>query len=318
MTKIINVIANPPFGHLHTQFLEACLGVEQFLEYTPADGNIKEPFCENSVFVQPANFLYIQRDGNNPVIKKSDTAQQLYKVRMAFIGANIQFDKLSFFNGNFPFHVQLYTPMVISSWSRSPKKSTITVEQNHLTHEKTIIEIENLENLNPFMDSNIKIFDSVKNKIVISSRDKNIQDLCFKTAINDWNVPIMVGGGHVNINDTKIMHQSDYYNYCNEAGVTLGYMPKLEFVKTNKITPHFETKDEAVNFYTYLKSDFAVYCLMVFKDSQSVQGDVLRHIPMMPDYLEEWTEERIYQHMKLNQEEIAYIQGIVNRWRTNR
>jgi hypothetical protein len=51
---------------------------------------------------------------------------------------------------------------------------------------------------------------------------------------------------------------------------------------------------------------------MVYKEGRHIVG----YIPMMPDYKESWTDDRIYQHMGFDQEQVSYIQEMVNRWKT--
>jgi hypothetical protein len=58
--------------------------------------------------------------------------------------------------------------------------------------------------------------------------------------------------------------------------------------------------------------------MMMYKDTQNIgHGNIPKYIPFMDDYTQPWDDSRIYQHMGFNQEQISYIQEMVNRWKSS-
>jgi hypothetical protein len=304
--KITNIIGNPPFdgkNQLHIKFLKDACGT-----------------AERVVFVQPASWLYNQRPGS-----KFD------KTKQSFIDDNIKISQILFFNGNPVFKIKLWTPLAVITIDNNKTDNLISVEQIHWTGEEKTTYNVTLENLNPFMDGRIELFDDIQNKISNAAGVSNIDENVKATTVNDFNVPISYVIGNVHQKANK-MYKEDFYTFrTNEDLDSDGLMTKADIDKYNeynketgvcraasKVMPHFDTREEAVNFSKYLKSYFAVFCLMMYKDSQNIHcGGILKYVPMMPDYTQEWTDDRIYQHMGFNQEEITYIKEMVNRWKNS-
>lgn len=67
---------------------------------------------------------------------------------------------------------------------------------------------------------------------------------------------------------------------------------------------------EAVNLSKYLKSNFCKFIYTMTKTSRSLRSPQLKFIPKI-DLTRSWTDQEIYQHFNLTQEEIDYIEANV-------
>jgi hypothetical protein len=306
MTKITNIIMNPPYdGALHIKFLKVASGIgENWID------------VDNVVSVQPSSWLYNQRN-------KSDGE----KIRDEFISANINFHKIEFFNGNDIFHISNQTPLAIITIGK--EFSNIYISQSHWGIGTTKSTVANISKINPFMDDRTSLYNSIKSTIQGYANEKNLNDVISRKSENDWNVPIsyIAGAGK------SVLFTSSFYNCVAWSVVDKdGLMDKNTFEKQQyivdpitkkrkekeecKLTPIFNSKQEAVNFAAYLKRDIVIFCMMMYKDTQNIgHGNIPKYIPFMDDYTQPWTDDRIYQHMGFNQEEISYIQEMVNRWK---
>ena len=61
-----------------------------------------------------------------------------------------------------------------------------------------------------------------------------------------------------------------------------------------------------MSLLSYLKTNFANYLLGIRKVSQTVKGDTCKWIPMVP-FDREWTDEKLFEHFKLTEEEKKLI-----------
>ena len=69
----------------------------------------------------------------------------------------------------------------------------------------------------------------------------------------------------------------------------------------------FNTKIEGENFIKYLKSDFCRFCLSIYKNNSQLDRGELAIIPWL-DFSQEWTDEKLYKHFDISEEEIQFIE----------
>jgi hypothetical protein len=313
--KITNLIMNPPYdGALHIKFLKAVCGIgENWIN------------VDNVVSVQPGGWLYNKRHNSDG-----------YKDRIKFIDAGTKIDKIKFFNGNAVFKIGSFVPIAVISVNSNKNNQNVEVISNTWENRKETTCTVPIDKINPFMDGRIDLFDSIHDKIISSTQKISLYDNIHKKSKNDYNVPIsyILGTPYKKDSNTTKMYTADFFKLQTRKGVQVdgnGVMNKINFddqaydaVKMecredgSKSTPHFGTYDEAVNYSEYLKTVFVTFCLIVFKDTQHIDhGKLLQFIPGMTDYTQPWTDDRIYKHMGFNQEEISYIQEMVNRWKSS-
>jgi len=69
----------------------------------------------------------------------------------------------------------------------------------------------------------------------------------------------------------------------------------------------FNNKNEVLNFIEYLKSDFARFCLSIYKNNGHMRsGGVCRLIPWL-DFSQSWDDEKLFKHFEIDQETQNYI-----------
>jgi hypothetical protein len=307
MPYIKNIIMNPPYdGVLHLDFLKTACGIGE--NWIHAD---------NVVSVQPANWLYNQRPNSNT-----------YKIKQEFVAEKTNIVAANFFNGNAIFAIGSFVPLAIITVSNTSSSQMVSISETFWNGLKTTALLP-LNKIHPFLNNNTNTFESLSEKIKVLTKN-NIWDNSSQEAINDHCVPISyVQGGKSET--LGFLHHQDFFALETKIDVDDdGIMTKENFDKQaytkdgdvregSKSTPHFSTRQEAVNFTNYLKTDFVIYCLMMYKDTQNVNhGKITKYIPFMHDYTQPWTDNRIYQHMNFNQEQISYIQEMVNRWKSSK
>ena len=72
----------------------------------------------------------------------------------------------------------------------------------------------------------------------------------------------------------------------------------------------FETEKEANNFIDYCKTDFARFCISIYKFAQSLDNGELKAVPWM-DFTQEWTDEKLYAHFNITEEEQSFIKEVI-------
>jgi hypothetical protein len=94
------------------------------------------------------------------------------------------------------------------------------------------------------------------------------------------------------------------------------FIGKNQGVKTRQeiSEPHtywfeFSTRLEADNFLKYIKTDFARFCLSLMKTDKHVNSKMWI-VPFM-DFSQEWTDEKLYAHFQISEEEQSFIKEII-------
>lgn len=72
----------------------------------------------------------------------------------------------------------------------------------------------------------------------------------------------------------------------------------------------FESKDEAKNFISYLKTKFFRALVLSVKISQDAMSKVYRFVPLQ-DFTKSWTDAELYERYGLTNEEIAFIEATI-------
>lgn len=278
------VIANPPYSNnLHIKFLEKSIDLSE----------------NEVIFVHPSS-SYIHSN------KKYDKINEI-------VGKQIK--NLRFFNGNPIFGIGLNVPCSITHLSKkdiSEKFSFIDDinSQNIVLPKNFISEISHFGYNQTFNNIKVNISNFVKNK-------GSLQDLCFISSrgckdhtLNNrdsYFVEFSRIRGHINQTDqnTKSIFKNDFFTM----------VPKDVQVKNNEtpsyhIRAEFGTEHEAENFITYCKTNFVRMCLALGKTSHSLDCGPLRNIPIV-DFTQEWTDEKLYAHFNITEEEQAFIKEVI-------
>lgn len=278
------VIANPPYSNnLHIKFLEKSIDVSN----------------DEVVFVHPAS-SYIHSN------KKYDSVNRLISE---------QIKSVTFFNGNPIFNIGLYVPCSVTHLSKSLSSDEFNfvdkINSQDIVIKKTEISKISLFGYN-------KIFNGLKGKIGKKVEESySVHDLCNITPRGSKNhllkkqdsffvefTRIRGNTNMSNIEDSSIFKDDFYTILKSEIEVKRGTNPKFN------IWAEFETEVEGNNFISYCKTDFARMCLSLGKTSQSLDCGPLKFIPAL-DFTQEWTDEKLYAHFNITEEEQAFIKEVI-------
>ena len=72
----------------------------------------------------------------------------------------------------------------------------------------------------------------------------------------------------------------------------------------------FDSKIEAENFISYLKTKFFRALVLAVKISQDAMSKTYRFVPMQ-DFSKPWTDAELYEKYALTKEEIAFIESMI-------
>lgn len=72
----------------------------------------------------------------------------------------------------------------------------------------------------------------------------------------------------------------------------------------------FDSKEEAMNFISYLKTKFFRALVLAVKISQDAMSKTYRFVPMQ-DFSKPWTDAELYAKYGLTVEEIAFIEAMI-------
>ena len=93
-------------------------------------------------------------------------------------------------------------------------------------------------------------------------------------------------------------------------GEPIALAPGSACTQTYFIAGMFDGPEETANFANYLATKFVRFLVLQRKVTQHVTADRFRFVPMM-DMTRPWTDEQLYDHFGLSQEERDYIEATI-------
>jgi len=246
------------------------------------------------LFVHPSTWLLDEKGKQ----KKFTTTKELVKDHL---------ESIELFNGNGVFGISLFVPCVITYIDKNKISKGI-----HCIDRINGVEItyDNINDINKF--SNVDVYFQLKNKIEeIVSKTGSVWDNKGK-ADGDFFVNLAQIRGHVK-NTKKVgvgmdsdMLVEDFYT-----------MPTKDEEVISQPTKHlffgFETKIEATNFLNFIKTDFARFCLSIYKNNSQLCRGELALIPWL-DFIQEWNDEKLVREFKLTNEEVEFIKKFIPKY----
>jgi hypothetical protein len=232
-------------------------------------------------FVHPSTWLLDEKGKQ----KKFNDTKNLVKDHL---------DSIELFNGNKIFNIQLFVPCVITYIDKNKKDKGI----------KCVDKINNVElvyddiyQINKY--SNKDLYPSIKNKISLNFINDNL--LNHKNKINgNLFINIAQIRGHVDLKSDTNMLLDDFYTIITKD-------TQIELSKNKHMFFSFSDSTEANNFLNYLKSDFARFCLSIYKSNSQLDRGELEIVPWL-DFTQEWTDEKLYKYFDLTEDEIKFIE----------
>lgn len=145
----------------------------------------------------------------------------------------------------------------------------------------------------PFNDAVPLIFGSHVGYVSLDQIEKN------RAWVGKWKVIVPVGGdGH-----------GREVSYV--LGEPIALAPGSACTQTYLVAGVFDTRDETHNYAKYLTTKLARFLLLQRKSTQHVRPDKLRFVPIL-DFKREWTDEDLYAHFGLTDEEVANVEASIH------
>jgi len=207
-------------------------------------------------------------------------------------------ESIELFNGNKIFGIQLFVPCVITYINKTKIIAVIKCVDKINDVE---ISYDNIYQINKY--SNRELYLTLKEKIFNHTKNDNLYKRLLNDKGGDFYVNLSQIRGHVDLNSNKIMVKPDFYTM-----VTKDLKPtKLPRKQREKTQASFNTIEESNNLISYVKTNFARFCLSLNKNNQNLYCGEMEMIPWL-DFTKEWTDEKLYKEFDLTEEEIKFIE----------
>jgi hypothetical protein len=229
---------------------------------------------------------------------------------------NEYFTEIKFINGNDIFdNADLMVPLSITK-VKKVKDTRIFVTYSHFDSSiKTKNEYHNIESV--FLHGNDLVL-SIKSKIE-NKNIKSISNFLFRNGYtNNFYIKINRISGHAPKKGDKVVNP-DFYQLLYKKD-------ELDFNRILTTSPTgkkgnggalnelgFSNKNELKNGFEYLKTKFTRFCLSLRKTGSDLNNIDLEFVPYM-DFSKEWTDDKLFDHFELTQEEREFINTYIPNW----
>jgi len=279
MKKFDLCFSNPPYGQrqdvTHLKILKTII-----------------PICNEVIFVHPANWLLTIKPNQLKIF--NDIKTQI----------NTIVNSIEIFNGNPIFDIDIMGPCCITHINHSHKGS---IDVNYFNQK--YYTVDDIHDITIFCEEWVTIVKSFQEKIksyidrygsIANCKNRMIDIIKDKTRHFCQFTAMQPGTG----DKTGVyMHGEDLYKIINPDQ---NYILSYDELKDSQIKYFFDTKIELDNFLNYLKTDFARFCLSIYKTTQHLENGEIALIPNM-DFREAWVDEKLYKFFKIDQTTIKYI-----------
>lgn len=211
----------------------------------------------------------------------------------------ISLKSVSFFDGAQAFSIRMEVPCIITHYDKKHKGD---IEVQHFDEKISVSSIKDITKfgsswetiVNPFMK---KISNYISNNSSIWEHKVN--------ALNK-NVTMPY---YVQLSDIRGAQNIFANSFYALVGVDI---EKHKGIRKSTITNtySFTTENEVTNFLKYCKTDFARFCLSIYKNSSTMHRGELEIVPYM-DFTQEWTDEKLFKYFNIDQETQEYIRNFL-------
>lgn len=208
---------------------------------------------------------------------------------------------LEFFNGNPIFNIGLYVPCMITHIGKSDKASINFFGEKYDTDAlssvtKFGVHWEIL--VKPFYEK-IDTFIKANNGSVWGNKVDTKNSVQYK-----YYCQIAGIRGNVNLNSSgQNIVKDDFYTLILKDSDKNKGIRKSD---SRGATLEFHTEKELDNFISYLKTDFARFCLALLKNKSDTYCGEMELVPWL-DFTEEWDDDKLFKKFDVSQELQDYI-----------
>lgn len=217
---------------------------------------------------------------------------------------NKKVTSVDFFNGNPLFNIALYVPCMITHINQNLDSSC------DINYFGTHYSVENIFSINKY-NSNWEMVETFKNKILseIATLGHVWSHIVSPKNLDKSLFYCQLAGirGNVNLKSSSSdIVKDDFYTF-----VMKDYTTNLDVRKDDiKCTFAFQTDIERINFLKYLTTDFARFCLSIYKTNSHLDRGELEIVPWL-DFTEEWDDEKLFDKFDVSDELQTYIQDFL-------
>lgn len=217
-------------------------------------------------------------------------------------------------NANKAFNIGLFSPCIITYITKY-KSDDIKVINKISNKEYITTEIENID-LYDCNENYLSIKEKIKEYCKING---SLWDNCKRdyngthtTNEKEFEVGFSPIRGHVSQQDDTKMVMDDFYTFIQKKDEDKHLSINYSGTKY-KLKFGFDTLYESKSFIDYLKSDFARFCVSIYKNSQTFHGGELLIVPYLK-YDKIWSEVEIIKEFNLSREEMEFIKSVIPKY----
>ena len=277
-------LSNPPYNRgLDLKILQALMSYEIAKEY---------------VWVHPSTWLLDQKN-----------IFALYSKTKASL--NNKLKSVRFFNGNAVFGIELFVPCVVSHIDvKHNDKINVQFFDEHFVV-NSIGDITKFGNnwhniVKPFMTKMLNCINKdgsvwAHNVKAININKEYCQLAAIRGDVNDRNKKSNA------TNASKEIIKDNFYTMTVDVETCKG-IRQSNLTRPGNPTPTFEfnTVIERDNFLHYINTDFARFCLAIYKNTSNLAVGEMELIPWL-DFTQSWNDEKLFAHFDVNNETQEYI-----------
>lgn len=251
-----------------------------------------QPICNEMVIVHPSTWC-IDLKGKSKLFNEFRTQ----------IDGKVK--SVEMFNGNPIFDIGLFVPTMITHLKNDHNGMCNVKFFEEEFKVKSIFDVTKFGEewftiVKPFMDKFVGC-DTIMQYRFKLRKEENDKFYC----------QLAYNRGHVYINNMNHMVMDDFYTMVMKDS------NKNNGIRKNTITRddqwhvwEFDSQVNQSNFIDYLKTDFARFCLSIYKNNSCVFLGELELIPWL-DFTESWNDEKLFNHFQIDKETQDYIRSFL-------
>ena len=210
------------------------------------------------------------------------------------------------FNGNNVFDIQLFVPCVVSHFSN---KYNGNIEIKYFDEVFQIKDVSNITKYGVMWENNIDNFMNTITDFISTNNGSlwsNIVDAKLQNSNKFYVQFAEIRGTPNRSKNSETMVLDDFYTMVMKNSEDNKGIRKVTIPPTFE----FDTLKEVDNFINYAKTDFARFCLSIYKNASQLSRGELAIVPWL-DFTEEWDDEKLFKKFNVSQELQDYIRDFL-------